>query len=176
MADFADSGDENENNDLESVEDVKPAGKSEPKAEEPFDFAKPRKMKYCPTCTLPPEFCEYGQTFEKCLPWILENCPEAVTESVLAAMMGEASLEDGEEVPHSGGLLFDMNSSLIYSFGYHRLIEPSPLIGRREEEKEERDRRPQESQGGRRDEDRDSQGSEAEEKICHCCGRSGHCA
>ena len=91
MADFADSGDENEDNedndDNESFEEepVKPTKgrKSEPKVEEPFDFAKPRKMKYCPTCSLPPEFCEFGQTFEKCLPWILDNCPEAVSEDVL---------------------------------------------------------------------------------------------
>ena len=106
MADFADSGDENEDNedndDNESFEEepVKPTKgrKSEPKVEEPFDFAKPRKMKYCPTCSLPPEFCEFGQTFEKCLPWILDNCPEAVSEDVLAAMMGDASISEGKEV------------------------------------------------------------------------------
>jgi hypothetical protein len=66
-------------------------------AEEPFDFTKPRKVTYCPTCSLPPEYCEYGQTFEKCLPWILENCPEAVSEDILSKMMGEVSIE-GEEV------------------------------------------------------------------------------
>mmetsp|Transcript_25215 Transcript_25215/g.24132 ORF Transcript_25215/g.24132 Transcript_25215/m.24132 type:complete len:230 (+) Transcript_25215:115-804(+) len=65
-------------------------------AEEPFDFTKPRKVTYCPTCSLPPEYCEYGQTFEKCLPWILENCPEAVSEDILSKMMGEVSIE-GEE-------------------------------------------------------------------------------
>ena len=99
MADF-ESGEENEDNEIEAVEEtIKPSKgrKSEPKVEEPFDFAKPRKMKYCPTCTLPPEFCEYGQAFDKCLPWILENCPEAVSEDVLAAMMGDVNIE-GEEV------------------------------------------------------------------------------
>lgn len=102
MADVNNDCDDNEeNDDTESVEEtvkVEKGRKSEPKVEEPFDFAKPRKMKYCPTCTLPPEFCEYGQTFDKCLPWILENCPEAVSEDVLSALMGDASIADGEEV------------------------------------------------------------------------------
>ena len=101
MAD--DDFDENEdNNDTESVEEnvkVVKGSKAEAKAEGPFDFTKPKKLKYCPTCTLPPEFCEYGQSFEKCLPWILENCPEAVSEDVLAALMGDVNMAaDGEEV------------------------------------------------------------------------------
>jgi hypothetical protein len=103
MAD--DDFDENEDNgDTESIEEnvkVVKGSKSEPKVEGPFDFTKPKKLKYCPTCTLPPEFCEYGQTFEKCLPWILENCPEAVSEDVLAALMGDVTIADGEEVSNN---------------------------------------------------------------------------
>ena len=100
MAD--DDFDENEDNgDTDSIEEnveVVKGSKSEPKVEGPFDFSKPKKLKYCPTCTLPPEFCEYGQTFEKCLPWILENCPEAVSEDVLSALMGDVNIAEGEEV------------------------------------------------------------------------------
>ena len=100
MAD--DDFDENEDNgDTDSVEEnvkVAKVRKSEPKVEGPFDFSKPKKLKYCPTCTLPPEFCEYGQTFDKCLPWILENCPEAVSEDVLSALMGDVNIAEGEEV------------------------------------------------------------------------------
>ena len=46
---------------------------------------------------MPPEFCEFGQTFDKCLPWIVANCPEVLSEKVLAAAMGEVSLEDGDD-------------------------------------------------------------------------------
>jgi len=28
---------------------------------------------YCGICGLPPEYCEYGPTFEKCIPWLKEN-------------------------------------------------------------------------------------------------------
>lgn len=114
MADFvddeligSDNNEEEEEEQVDSEEDEKDAkgkatkigGKSVRKAdaEEPFDFTKPRKVTYCPTCSLPPEYCEYGQTFEKCLPWILEHCPEAVSEDILSKMMGEVSIE-GEEV------------------------------------------------------------------------------
>lgn len=109
MADFVEEEDidnnaEEEEVDSEEEEDskgkaTKSSAKTERKSavEEPFDFTKPRKVTYCPTCSLPPEYCEYGQTFEKCLPWILENCPEAVSEDILAKMMGEVSIE-GEEV------------------------------------------------------------------------------
>ena len=99
-----DCEDIDENDDVESIEEIAKIGtglKSQPKAEEPFDFAKPRKLVYCPTCTLPPEFCEYGQSFDKCLPWILENCPEAVSPDVLATLLGDASIADGEEVTYS---------------------------------------------------------------------------
>lgn len=63
------------------------------------DASQPKAMVYCPVCTMPPEFCEYGASFEKCLPWIKENCPEVLSEKVLAEMMGDLAVEDeGEEV------------------------------------------------------------------------------
>ena len=31
---------------------------------------------YCPTCGLPPEFCEWGPDFNKCKPWLIKNCPQ----------------------------------------------------------------------------------------------------
>lgn len=60
-----------------------------------IDYDSPVLITYCPTCTMPPEFCEYGSSFDKCLPWIMENCQEALSEAVLAKMLGNASLEDG---------------------------------------------------------------------------------
>ena len=106
MADTDDDLHENdENDDVESIEQTNKTSKrskSRRAIDEPFDFTKPRVVAYCPTCTFPPEFCEYGQTFEKCLPWILENCPESVSEDVLSALMGDASIADGEEVLKRG--------------------------------------------------------------------------
>lgn len=65
-----------------------------------IDFSKPKKMIYCPTCTMPPEYCQYGANFDACLPWILENCPEAISEELLAQMVGNITVtekgEDGE--------------------------------------------------------------------------------
>jgi hypothetical protein len=69
---------------------------------EPLSMNKAVQVVYCPTCTMPCEYCEYGARFEECLPWILENCPEALSDAVLAKAMGKVSIEDdsddGEEV------------------------------------------------------------------------------
>jgi len=31
---------------------------------------------YCGVCGLPPEYCEFGPSFEKCKPWLIENVPD----------------------------------------------------------------------------------------------------
>ena len=36
----------------------------------------PVKVLYCPTCSLPAEYCEFGSDFEKCKPWLIKNAPE----------------------------------------------------------------------------------------------------
>ena len=48
-------------------------------------------VRYCPVCSLPPEYCEFNppEVFEKCLPWILENCREVLPRSILAKALGE---------------------------------------------------------------------------------------
>jgi hypothetical protein len=76
---------------------------SDVKEAAPFDPRHPLTVVYCPTCSMPPEYCEFGQTFDKCLPWIRENCPEALSPSVLAALMGEVSLEDADKKQRGGG-------------------------------------------------------------------------
>ncbi|XP_021907723.1 translation machinery-associated protein 22 [Carica papaya] len=40
--------------------------------------AKPQPVKvlYCPACSLPAEYCEFGPDFEKCKPWLLKNAPD----------------------------------------------------------------------------------------------------
>eukprot|EP00927_Polykrikos_kofoidii_P021965 TRINITY_DN20649_c0_g1_i1.p1 TRINITY_DN20649_c0_g1~~TRINITY_DN20649_c0_g1_i1.p1 ORF type:complete len:270 (-),score=74.93 TRINITY_DN20649_c0_g1_i1:75-884(-) len=35
---------------------------------------------YCPNCGLPPDFCQYGPSWEKCKPWCLENFPQYYPE------------------------------------------------------------------------------------------------
>jgi density-regulated protein DRP1 len=42
---------------------------------------KPAKVVYCPNCGMPPDFCDFDKaTFEKCKPWIMENCPQYFPE------------------------------------------------------------------------------------------------
>ncbi|KAF8820143.1 translation initiation factor sui1 protein [Cardiosporidium cionae] len=36
----------------------------------------PVVVQYCPNCGLPPDFCEYGDQWEKCCPWVLEHFPQ----------------------------------------------------------------------------------------------------
>ncbi|KAG5244146.1 translation machinery-associated protein [Salix suchowensis] len=36
----------------------------------------PVKVLYCPICSLPAEYCEFGPDFEKCKPWLIINAPE----------------------------------------------------------------------------------------------------
>lgn len=53
-------------------------GATEPEvpAEATVDEPEPREVLYCAICSMPPEFCEYGASYDRCLPWITENCPE----------------------------------------------------------------------------------------------------
>ncbi|XP_022731957.1 translation machinery-associated protein 22-like isoform X2 [Durio zibethinus] len=34
------------------------------------------KVLYCPICSLPAEYCEFGPDFEKCKPWLINNAPD----------------------------------------------------------------------------------------------------
>lgn len=173
MADTHDDCEENdENDDVESIEEVAKVGKgvkSQPKAEEPFNFAKPKKLVYCPTCTLPPEFCEYGQSFDKCLPWILENCPEAVSPDVLATLLGDASIADGEEVICS---IDSVAVNFKHSQGNLQLTSPLinfSLSGRREKKEQARRRCwPQKGKSSSRDKDCYSENTETKKKVCDC--------
>lgn len=36
----------------------------------------PVRVLYCPICSLPAEYCEFGPDFEKCKPWLIKNAPE----------------------------------------------------------------------------------------------------
>jgi hypothetical protein len=89
MSDFVEEVEE-----VEEQSNSKLSGDENVSSVEMIDFAQPQMILYCPTCTMPPEFCEFGATFDKCAPWILENCQEALSDKVLAELLGKASLDD----------------------------------------------------------------------------------
>ncbi len=62
---------------------------------EKIDFVNPVIVKYCGICSMPPEFCEFGTCYDRCLPWIRENCPEVLGENAVTEAVGKVSLEDG---------------------------------------------------------------------------------
>ncbi|KAG6740501.1 translation machinery-associated protein 22-like [Populus alba x Populus x berolinensis] len=50
----------------------------------------PVKVSYCPTCSLPAEYCEFGSDFEKCKPWLIKNAPELYPDLLKEADEKEA--------------------------------------------------------------------------------------
>jgi len=57
----------------------------------------PLNIVYCPICTLPPEYCEFGPSFSKCKKWIAENCPEVypdLAEQFEKIRLGEEVVEE----------------------------------------------------------------------------------
>lgn len=58
----------------------------------------PAQVLYCPVCSLPAEYCEYGPDFEKCKPWLIKNAPELYPELVKAAADKIAEKLEGLEV------------------------------------------------------------------------------
>eukprot|EP00607_Mallomonas_marina_P009181 CAMPEP_0182420028 /NCGR_PEP_ID=MMETSP1167-20130531/4511_1 /TAXON_ID=2988 /ORGANISM="Mallomonas Sp, Strain CCMP3275" /LENGTH=232 /DNA_ID=CAMNT_0024595399 /DNA_START=18 /DNA_END=716 /DNA_ORIENTATION=+ len=57
---------------------------------------------YCAICSLPPEYCEYGPSYDQCLPWILKNCPEQLEVNVLAKALGKVTIDDNKEESTEG--------------------------------------------------------------------------
>ncbi|XP_077211798.1 translation initiation factor SUI1 family protein isoform X2 [Tasmannia lanceolata] len=51
----------------------------------------PVRVLYCPICSLPPEYCEFGSDFEKCKPWLIENAPDLYPNLVKEANEKEAA-------------------------------------------------------------------------------------
>jgi hypothetical protein len=63
------------------------------------DNMDPVTVVYCPKCTLPPEYCEHGPCFEECLPWILKNYPQVLSDAMLAKMTDSLDVGGEEEEP-----------------------------------------------------------------------------
>ncbi|KAF9681012.1 hypothetical protein SADUNF_Sadunf06G0181400 [Salix dunnii] len=53
----------------------------------------PVKVLYCPICSLPAEYCEFGPDFEKCKPWLIINAPELYPD-----LLKEANEKEAERV------------------------------------------------------------------------------
>ncbi|PPD95826.1 hypothetical protein GOBAR_DD07133 [Gossypium barbadense] len=53
----------------------------------------PVKVLYCPICSLPAEYCEFGPDFEKCKPWLISNAPDLYPH-----LLKEANEKEGEKV------------------------------------------------------------------------------
>ncbi|XP_043722276.1 translation machinery-associated protein 22-like isoform X1 [Telopea speciosissima] len=56
-------------------------------AEKPQPF----RVLYCPACSLPAEYCEFGPDFEKCKPWLIENAPDLYPDLLKEANEKEAN-------------------------------------------------------------------------------------
>ncbi len=97
MADFVNDGENDQHNQKLSGDDISTEDVNNGLTVQLIDFSSPQVVVYCPTCTMPPEYCEFGATFDKCAPWILENCQEALSPDVLSELLGKASLDDSED-------------------------------------------------------------------------------
>jgi len=49
------------------------------------------EVEYCPTCGLPPDFCQYGPSWERCKPWCMEKYPQYYPE------LSGVSIEDAKK-------------------------------------------------------------------------------
>ncbi|KAI9122969.1 hypothetical protein K1719_005858 [Acacia pycnantha] len=53
----------------------------------------PVRVPYCPVCSLPAEYCEFGPDFEKCKPWLIQNAPQLYPN-----LLKEASNKEADKV------------------------------------------------------------------------------
>ncbi|KAL3681007.1 hypothetical protein R1sor_023963 [Riccia sorocarpa] len=58
----------------------------------------PLQVLYCPVCSLPAEYCEYGPDFEKCKPWLIKNALHLYPDLVKEAAEKTAEQLEGMKV------------------------------------------------------------------------------
>jgi len=63
----------------------------------------PMTVLYCPVCSLPAEYCEFGPEFEKCKPWLIKNAPELYPALVKEAAEKTAEQLDGLNIAGEKG-------------------------------------------------------------------------
>lgn len=56
----------------------------------------PVRVLYCPICSLPAEYCEFGPDFAKCKPWLIKNAPELYPDLLKEANEKEAEKVSGQ--------------------------------------------------------------------------------
>ncbi|MED6186131.1 hypothetical protein PIB30_063889 [Stylosanthes scabra] len=57
------------------------------------DKPQPVRVVYCPVCSMPPEYCEFGPDFDKCKPWLIQNFPDLYPD-----LLKEANEKDADKV------------------------------------------------------------------------------
>ncbi|KAL1325923.1 hypothetical protein HN51_035967 [Arachis hypogaea] len=57
------------------------------------DKPQPVRVVYCPVCSMPPEYCEFGPDFEKCKPWLIQNFPDLYPD-----LLKETNERDADKV------------------------------------------------------------------------------
>ncbi|KAL4205528.1 hypothetical protein AMTRI_Chr01g115040 [Amborella trichopoda] len=55
------------------------------------------RMLYCPICSLPAEYCEFGPDFEKCKPWLVQNAPDLYPHLLLNKESSDEAAAGGEK-------------------------------------------------------------------------------
>ncbi|GLT25577.1 hypothetical protein SLA2020_006980 [Shorea laevis] len=57
------------------------------------DKPQPVAVLYCPVCSLPAEYCEFGPDLEKCKPWLINNAPQLYPD-----LLKDANEKEAEKV------------------------------------------------------------------------------
>ena len=52
------------------------------------------QVSYCPVCTLPHEFCQYGPSFDKCRAWLQHNKPDLLQQLYPQRSMNDSTDTD----------------------------------------------------------------------------------
>lgn len=53
------------------------------------------EVMYCPHCKLPHEYCSYSVCYmDKCVPYMMDNCPDMLDEETLASLIDGCSVDD----------------------------------------------------------------------------------
>jgi len=66
-------------------------------------ISKAEVVEYCPICGLPPEYCEFGESWDKCRPWVLEHYPELYPDLEAEPAVAATELPPSEAVKGKAG-------------------------------------------------------------------------